>query len=1421
MEGLDNDLRCPITLDFLDDPVRVPCCQKPFSRLALLQYIEHRAVCPSCRADLSNFDVATVQHDRVLAGLVESFKQMNGAAEALAPPPPHNWSGSINLVGPDIPIAELTLNIESSKFATKPSLFIPVVDRSGSMAGNPWRQVQASLVHIIGMTETNPMVKTVIIEYQSFAEVVPTNATAVRNLQAGGGTNFSAAFLKIKDVLAQYVYSEQQTAANSVSSVVIAFLTDGQSGGDRNALIRQFRDILADIWPSGPIAVHAIGFSGECDKVLLEGLRTENGTFRYAEPGESDDTLCHKLTSLFEVAAMSSVVPIKLRSHQMQFKDGDQFVSETTINFPINSNNCGEHHCWVKLNADDNNNRRNDDDNINNDNNRRNDDLLITLNSALDKDTRITVKRNPSNRLDRWISVCTDDIAVELLQLSQTPRNNVFDLWCALIQQKVEALMEHSSSEATVRLTYLSEQARELRRGNAINVGKISDLRFGSKFSNVVQPAKRVALPSQSGPAQIAASTIPAIGAAPAFVERSVMYSHNNDGKERNPLQCEIMRNFTLPFRNNNFSCLNAATIADVVHQDNDGNTALHLAAYCGQIDATRKIIAILNRNIDDQLICNNDGETPVTLAIKRRGFHRTLGVLLDAGYAVPGHRVKSLQRFAVDCRYTVTANILSSLSEDSSCVDESMTPEYIRFAFKRLTDAKKDINLTSFLRTCLAKCMVDLVTTLLEMGAEPTFDMFLDYCIPKKPDCPEVATYIEMAQMLLAKNPKYVHMCDATGEGALFKSCDRGNLPHVKLFLDLGAEVDHPSDLGNTPLWIACARRYPCIVDELLDRGADPNKVNFKGNPPMYSICQKGPRKIAERLLSFGADIQLINENGDTMILLCCRNGQPDVLSLFLNYVDSDFVNRKAHIDGFNALFASVEANRPECIRVLHEYGIDVNAQYTDRDNIILGGATPLHLAAYYGRLEAAQMLLQCGANKDAIDLVNGQTALHIAVIQGNASIITVLRNAGANPNIADLTGNVAAAYCRSPDMREILVNPALDVLMSFARGAFPKDEQASACAIVAKHSGIVGYLTPAKALDLTAADGSTPFMQAILYSNWPVAKVFADLGVNRNSTNLKNISCALYAHWINNPRIKALVPELTSVETNRLQSIRQSKGGAKVLFLGPPPAHPSATTSLQSCIGLRMNILFMPNNIAPASSSSALDLYIWNAKIQTFNVLAAGGNVDQQLDSLQIFTLALYTNNHSIFEQLHTAISSSQFSVPIIRERISLLCSALNTCQPFVGECFVGSPYINRKLYTIDSEVTFPAFLVASTMWRVATANVPEFSTKKREGVVFIIKSLSGRFISAFSQFQYDCEVCFRPYARFKVTKWYHGDIIALGKFLFFWLFFWLFFFSCLKHYQDKQISANTLLQLEPKRRDTGIKLSWAKIIITNQWK
>jgi len=81
------------------------------------------------------------------------------------------------------------------------------------------------------------------------------------------------------------------------------------------------------------------------------------------------------------------------------------------------------------------------------------------------------------------------------------------------------------------------------------------------------------------------------------------------------------------------------------VYVDVNGNTALHLAAYCGQIDTVNRMLLL---NSKPPIVLNNDGETAITLAIKRRGFHKTITMLLDAGFEVPSHRLKGLQKFCV-----------------------------------------------------------------------------------------------------------------------------------------------------------------------------------------------------------------------------------------------------------------------------------------------------------------------------------------------------------------------------------------------------------------------------------------------------------------------------------------------------------------------------------------------------------------------------------------------------------------------------------------------------------------------------------------------------------------------------------------------------------------------------------------------------
>ena len=89
-----------------------------------------------------------------------------------------------------------------------------------------------------------------------------------------------------------------------------------------------------------------------------------------------------------------------------------------------------------------------------------------------------------------------------------------------------------------------------------------------------------------------------------------------------------------------------------------------------------------------------------------------------------------------------------------------------------------------------------------------------------------------------------------------------------------------------------------------------------------------------------------------------------------------------------------SVEVRKGDLvsIRNMVTQGGDVNA--TD-----LIGDTPLHIACFYHRQDAAELLLASGANVNAKDM-HGFTPLHAAVMSGSPELITLLISKGANVN-------------------------------------------------------------------------------------------------------------------------------------------------------------------------------------------------------------------------------------------------------------------------------------------------------------------------------------------------------------------------------------------------------------------------------------
>lgn len=1453
MNNLDNliqDLTCPLTLELFEDPITVPCCGKAFSRIPLIQQFEINQKCPLCNADICYFNPETAAKNTVLSGMVESIQQMQQQQQQSNrnSEPKSNWKCILHPLlkrsGGKLPLGRLDIILENSKFNVKPTLFIAVVDKSGSMSGNPWKQVQEALIHILSMAINNPHVKVAVIKYDSSAEVVKINGNTadinriIKSISAGGGTNFISAFEKIGEVLLDHKPEE-------IGTVNVAFMTDGQTDVKLDRLNSTFKKIIGETW-TNPITVHSIGF-GDCDKDLLEGLRKSGsieGTFRYAQPGDDTDALCNKLTSLFELVGKASTVTLGLEASNYLFYTPNGAVPKMEIQFPVDEKAYGKYQQWILTQ-----------DSV---------PEYLQVQTPLNEDLKIpiSVSEEKNSRLyGEWIAILIDELAYEMLELTKKKVNysqDIFQLCCSLLEQRINAIELHLDSsqdpESAERIEQLKKEMEALRTGACTNLGRLSDLRFGSQYSSVQQirhkPVEQKLISNNNNDD---VRPEPTLTNTRAWTEYNVHYSRNNANKRRNALQESITNSkfdeLTTDFKNE----LEKSNYNDIIYRDVDGNNALMLAAYCGHSTMVAKILEKYPKlNLEES---NNDKEIAVTLAIKARGFDRSLKVLLAHGADIPDHRKKTLEQYAIYNGHTRTAVIIQSYSGNSTAVYNEMTFDYIMFTYQKAMDRNLEFDVQEYLRICVCKYEECSKTVLerknklsniklkMESGIEKikNYDLsvesdklqydkldleinkmqkqynelesgmnkdkhvlniiqkFIVTLIEKHNAVPTInmlpGLFIEnddnaldLTKLLLQYTKFDINDADENGDTLVFKASERGSREHVKLLASMNADVDKPNNLGNTPLWIACWKRYPCIIDELLDNGANINKCNLKGNAPITQICQRGPVKIIEQLISRGADVDVINSNGDSLILLACRNGQPEVLQTLLNYVDPEIVEKPATIDGFNPILASAEQNRSECIKVLHEYG--VNLEYkTSTDNEILPGATALHLATYYGKTDAVSMLLSLGANPNSQDM-NGYTPMHIAILQTQVLAIKMLLNAKADLSIKDHHGNTPLVFCRSKELKQVLIDPTVDSLLKLARGEFT--EEALACEIVSKHAGSLGCLSKKEAISIKDSNGLCPLIEAIIFSSFNSVKTFMEMGADVNMTDPSGLDATFWANMIGNPRIKRYFPadHKTTELVSKVKKIA-SKDSISAMALFIPPNHPKSKT-WNSPIGKNMQMFintlgktelmeqfYNKNNNNSGTLTNVFDNKellmndpdgliqnaIWNAKIFTVRMVASNTlNLNNYTEPIHIFALHLFTSSPIISKAINVFIAEQK--VDIVRPYLHYLVDALMTLPPYVGEAYIGANQVDRQEFLVGKKICWPVFMPSSSIWRTATENTPEFSTNKKQGTVFIVKSKTGRFVGQYSQFTYDAQVIFLPNTTFTVTNWYMGDVFALGQ-------------------------------------------------------
>jgi len=126
-------------------------------------------------------------------------------------------------------------------------------------------------------------------------------------------------------------------------------------------------------------------------------------------------------------------------------------------------------------------------------------------------------------------------------------------------------------------------------------------------------------------------------------------------------------------------------------------------------------------------------------------------------------------------------------------------------------------------------------------------------------------------------------------GWTALTFAASTGDLQTVRLLLDRGADVNHVTELGHTPLTLALTRYEESAIDIirlLIEKGADVNYRQYPADftPLMHSVYRSRfrPNLDAVRLLlDSGADKSIETASGESAMSLAQERGNQELIQL------------------------------------------------------------------------------------------------------------------------------------------------------------------------------------------------------------------------------------------------------------------------------------------------------------------------------------------------------------------------------------------------------------------------------------------------------------------------------------------------------------------------------------------------------------
>lgn len=165
-----------------------------------------------------------------------------------------------------------------------------------------------------------------------------------------------------------------------------------------------------------------------------------------------------------------------------------------------------------------------------------------------------------------------------------------------------------------------------------------------------------------------------------------------------------------------------------------------------------------------------------------------------------------------------------------------------------------------------------------------------------------------------------------------LLAAAERGDLKTVKELLKQGVDVNSADNDKETALYKACCTPHLSIVKTLIKAGADVNLGNKRGVTPLMMACLYHYKEIVEYLLLRGADIKRVSEFGGVLSHSVGSNAKAGIVKLLIKK-GADVNERALIYENETPLFCACRCGQFEIVKMLVEAGANINA-INDLDN-------------------------------------------------------------------------------------------------------------------------------------------------------------------------------------------------------------------------------------------------------------------------------------------------------------------------------------------------------------------------------------------------------------------------------------------------------------------------------------------------------